>query len=485
MLAGSGLVLALHKQSWARAHTRHLLGGAAVLVFIAGVLGRWHPSTVVGSVDLAEVSAGGDSGAALAAGVAGTLVWLAMIPLAYALLWPRTALAGLRASPGATWAALRWAWGLGIHRAVGRGLRALAQLLLGMNRRGTADDEAFEPIVARTQHLGDPPVETILRDEPFVDRAAAEGKLDAAIEAIAGPASPNLAAAVSAAHAPIEEEEETPATQIRMDMETPASQWRASASGWQLPPLTILREPIATKGGSVDNELRGQLIVDTLASFGVDSSVVQINEGPAVTQFGVEPGWDIKTKLVAERDASGKPILDAKGAPKTKQVEVSRTRIRVNRITALQNDLALALAAPALRIEAPVPGKPMVGSRSAEPHDLDGVDARSHGDCVLQAGREEGGTPAGPRSGRVGRPGGGGPRDDAPPVDRGRDRLRQVGLPQLDHHRADHELLAHGVAVGHDRPQTGRARLVRRDSAPRVLPRSWSTWTAWSGRCRR
>ncbi len=361
VLAGSGLVLALHKQSWARAHTRHLLGGAAVLVFIAGVLGRWHPSTVVGSVDLAEVSAGGDSGAALAAGVAGTLVWLAMIPLAYALLWPRTALAGLRASPGATWAALRWAWGLGIHRAVGRGLRALAQLLLGMNRRGTADDEAFEPIVARTQHLGDPPVETILRDEPFVDRAAAEAKLDAAIEAIAGPASPNLAAAVSAAHAPIEEEEETPATQIRMDMETPASQWRASASGWQLPPLTILREPIATKGGSVDNELRGQLIVDTLASFGVDSSVVQINEGPAVTQFGVEPGWDIKTKLVAERDASGKPILDAKGAPKTKQVEVSRTRIRVNRITALQNDLALALAAPALRIEAPVPGKPMVG----------------------------------------------------------------------------------------------------------------------------
>ena len=150
VLAGSGLVLALHKQNWARAHARHLLGGAAVLVFIAGVLGRWHPSTVVGSVDLAEVSAGGDSGAALAAGLAGTLVWLAMIPLAYALLWPRTALAGLRASPGTTWAALRWAWGLGIHRAVGRGLRALAQLLLGMNRRGTADDEAFEPIVART-----------------------------------------------------------------------------------------------------------------------------------------------------------------------------------------------------------------------------------------------------------------------------------------------------------------------------------------------
>ena len=62
-------------------------------------------------------------------------------------------------------------------------------------------------------------------------------------------------------------------------------------------------------------------------------------------------------------------ILDHKLLPGTKLVEdklgtvfgVSRTRIRVNRITALQNDLALALAAPALRVEAPVPGKPMVG----------------------------------------------------------------------------------------------------------------------------
>jgi len=41
--------------------------------------------------------------------------------------------------------------------------------------------------------------------------------------------------------------------------------------------------------------------------------------------------------------------------------EVSRTRVRVNQIQKLQNDLALALAAPTIRIEAPVPGKPMVG----------------------------------------------------------------------------------------------------------------------------
>ena len=41
--------------------------------------------------------------------------------------------------------------------------------------------------------------------------------------------------------------------------------------------------------------------------------------------------------------------------------EVSRTRVRVNQITSLANDLALALAAPSLRIEAPVPGRSVVG----------------------------------------------------------------------------------------------------------------------------
>src|SRR5581483_8596913 len=49
------------------------------------------------------------------------------------------------------------------------------------------------------------------------------------------------------------------------------------------------------------------------------------------------------------------------GKPVMRQEEVSRTRVRVNEITRLQNDLALALAAPAIRIEAPVPGKAVIG----------------------------------------------------------------------------------------------------------------------------
>jgi S-DNA-T family DNA segregation ATPase FtsK/SpoIIIE len=75
-----------------------------------------------------------------------------------------------------------------------------------------------------------------------------------------------------------------------------------------------------------------------------------------VTQFDIEPGWEIKYRTVPERDKDGRPIFDKEGKPRTRQEEVSRTRVRVNEITRLSNDLALALAAPSLRIEAPVPG---------------------------------------------------------------------------------------------------------------------------------
>ncbi|HLF79556.1 MAG TPA: DNA translocase FtsK, partial [Dehalococcoidia bacterium] len=99
----------------------------------------------------------------------------------------------------------------------------------------------------------------------------------------------------------------------------------------------------------------------TLASFGVDARVAAFHEGPVVTQFDIEPGWEVKYRQITERDKDGKTILDKDGRPKTHSEEVSRTRVRVNQITSLSNDLALALAAPSLRIEAPVPGRSVVG----------------------------------------------------------------------------------------------------------------------------
>ncbi len=135
---------------------------------------------------------------------------------------------------------------------------------------------------------------------------------------------------------------------------------RTATDGWRLPPIALLDQDEATalRTGAA---AQAEIIVETLASFGVDARVTQINEGPAITQFGVEPGWEIKTRQVPLRDASGASMLDEHKRPMMRAEEVSRTRVRVNRITRLADDLALALAAPSIRIEAPVPGQPIVG----------------------------------------------------------------------------------------------------------------------------
>jgi S-DNA-T family DNA segregation ATPase FtsK/SpoIIIE len=98
-------------------------------------------------------------------------------------------------------------------------------------------------------------------------------------------------------------------------------------SPWRLPPLSLLAAPASATLAPVDLQQRARIIEETLASFHIDARVVEINEGPTVTQFGVEPG----------------------------------VGVTVNRITARANDLALRLGATSLRIEAPVPGKRVVG----------------------------------------------------------------------------------------------------------------------------
>jgi S-DNA-T family DNA segregation ATPase FtsK/SpoIIIE len=123
--------------------------------------------------------------------------------------------------------------------------------------------------------------------------------------------------------------------------------------GWRLPPIDILDSLPDVEFGQADNMQRAKIIEEALASYGVETKVVQINAGPTVTQFGVEPGWDRKMKEVKERDRDGNV--------RVRLEEVSKTRVKVERITSLANDLALALAAPSIRIEAPVPGKSVVG----------------------------------------------------------------------------------------------------------------------------
>jgi len=126
-----------------------------------------------------------------------------------------------------------------------------------------------------------------------------------------------------------------------------------TVDGWRLPPIDILDTSPEVEFGQADNVQRARLIEEALASYGVEAKVVQINAGPTVTQFGVEPGWDRKLREIKERDRDGNV--------RVRLEEVSKTRVKVERITSLANDLALALAASSIRIEAPVPGKSVVG----------------------------------------------------------------------------------------------------------------------------
>jgi len=126
-----------------------------------------------------------------------------------------------------------------------------------------------------------------------------------------------------------------------------------TVDGWKLPPIDILEKSPEIVLSQADNTRRGRLIEEALESYGVEAKVVQINTGPTVTQFGVEPGWDRRTKEFREKDKDGHT--------KVRQEEVSKIRVKVERINSLANDLALALAAPSIRIEAPIPGQSLVG----------------------------------------------------------------------------------------------------------------------------
>ena len=106
---------------------------------------------------------------------------------------------------------------------------------------------------------------------------------------------------------------------------------------WEIPNFEDILDPAAEQNINDDILLdRARIIEDTLASFGAPGKVVEVNPGPVITQFGVEPDY-----------------IEGRGG--------RRTRVKVQAIARLADDLALALAARSIRIEAPVPGKGFVG----------------------------------------------------------------------------------------------------------------------------
>ncbi|MBI4179237.1 DNA translocase FtsK [bacterium] len=112
--------------------------------------------------------------------------------------------------------------------------------------------------------------------------------------------------------------------------ETPEErQFREGLARYRLPPLELLKWPQDQDGDLDQKSLQnaGQILEDTLKNFGIDAQVVQIVPGPTVTLYEVLPAPGVSVSRIAAREA----------------------------------DLKLALAADSVRIEAPIPGKSVVG----------------------------------------------------------------------------------------------------------------------------
>ncbi|HKJ28157.1 MAG TPA: DNA translocase FtsK, partial [Anaerolineales bacterium] len=135
---------------------------------------------------------------------------------------------------------------------------------------------------------------------------------------------------------PTQTRPEGPGTVPTAQTLSPLAQAVIERKDWVLPQISNILELGAEMIHDDDYErLRAEKIEETLGSFGAPATVVEINRGPTITQFGVEPDY----------------VESSRG----------RTRVRVSKIAGLADDLSLALAAQRIRIQAPVPGKGYIG----------------------------------------------------------------------------------------------------------------------------
>ncbi len=309
------------------------VGSHLLLLFAFGLAGVFKPSWQVGDVSFSDVSAGGDAGRLFVGTVPGVLAWMLVGFTGLGLLWPR----GVKAAGDAGLAAARFIGSLQIPQNAAVAMKSFFISLLPKEQEEDREKLLDRPYVAQWDEEWEEAPETEAPDEGTIDVQEGSEEEHASALDVDQPS------------------DEPEAYQRELPMGRPAGH------GWELPPLDLLAEAAEIEVKPLDNEARAQLIIETLASFGVDARVASINQGPTVTQFGVEPGWETKTRAVPVRDERGRQLYDRDGKPLTRTEVVSRTRVRVNRVTSLANDLALALAAPSIRIEAPVPGKPIIG----------------------------------------------------------------------------------------------------------------------------
>lgn len=125
----------------------------------------------------------------------------------------------------------------------------------------------------------------------------------------------------------INENSRVPVKTMSPDRLKVASPLMAPSGDWAFPSLELLDYSSSTKAEAGDIGKNVEMIKKTLKDFGVEVSMNEVNVGPALTQYTLKPAEGVK----------------------------------LNTITARANDVALAIAAHPIRIEAPIPGKSLVG----------------------------------------------------------------------------------------------------------------------------
>jgi S-DNA-T family DNA segregation ATPase FtsK/SpoIIIE len=328
------------------------LGAILFSLAIWGILALIHPTELVigkgdSAVRFAEVSLGGNAGESFigsqGAGVHPAVRLTILILGGIILVIPgpsfkslRLLLGGMKTATSAIFVSARWL----LPRFANRVAAYYRQYLL---------HGLLKPLI------------TLLRRQLLRrQRAEPEKEEEEAGEIVAS--APELEAAdEKAAHEETGEPHPTAAARKKTAQSKETKALPSFAAKLQLPPIDLLDKATDGELPEGGNEQRARIIEEALRSYGVEAKVVQINPGPSVTQFGVEPGWDRKYKRIVEKDHQGRIKLDRDGNPIERLEEISKTRVKVERITALANNLALALATPHIRIEAPVPGKSLVG----------------------------------------------------------------------------------------------------------------------------
>lgn len=124
-------------------------------------------------------------------------------------------------------------------------------------------------------------------------------------------------------------EDEFPMEEMEKEPEVPEELLHQEEEMYCYPPVTLLNRDTGAKNADMSQEIQENVhkLVDTLKSFGVEVTVLNVAQGPAVTRYEIAP----------------------------------RAGIKVSKIVNLADDIALNLAASGVRIEAPIPGKAAVG----------------------------------------------------------------------------------------------------------------------------